>query len=201
MSAYNPPITHNSSLNTVFNNGDFNYQTGIISLTTTDARYLKLTGGSVLGTTVLNNATVQNNFTVNNPITLPITYTASNSNQLGYVISSSVGSGIITAGNQNQTSIVLPYSGTYMITGNITFAVNTGGNYQASISDTSLTINTGKCETYNWNASGILMYFAVNLSLPYVSTTSNKTIYFVSGNNATAFNGVTNVCLTALRIA
>ena len=201
MSVYNPPLTHNSSLNTVFNNGDFNYQGGTISLSTADARYLKVTGGNVLGTTVLNNATVQNNFTVNNPLTLPTSYIASNSNQLGYVISSSVGSGIITAGNQNQTSIVLPFAGTYMITANITFAVNTGGNYQASISDTSLTINTGKCETYNWNASGVLMFYAVNLSLPYVSTTANKTIYFVTGNSSTVFNGVTNVSLTAIRIA
>jgi hypothetical protein len=72
-----PPRTNNGVLNSVFNSSDF-------TVSANDARYLKLTGGTVSGALAVNNTTTTNGITslsgtnqFNTNITLPTTYSAS----------------------------------------------------------------------------------------------------------------------------
>ena len=71
-----PPRTNNGVLNTEFNSSDF-------TVSANDARYLKLTGGTVSGALAVNSTTTTNGITslsgtnqFNTNITLPTTYTA-----------------------------------------------------------------------------------------------------------------------------
>ena len=76
-SAQLPPKTNNGVLNTEFNSSDF-------AVSANDARYLKLTGGTISGALAVNNTTTTNGITslsgtnqFNTNITLPTTYSAS----------------------------------------------------------------------------------------------------------------------------
>ena len=200
MSSYNPPVSHNGTINNTFNNSDYNYASNSINQTTADSRYLKLTGGTVLNTLTANNLTVSNNLNLTNNLTLPSTYNAPTSSQLGYFVSSSLGTGNSATGFINQTSITLPSPGVYVLQANIVLAQVSAFYYQASISDVSATINNN-CYSGSINALGYTANFNVNLTLNYVNTSANKTIYLVTGNNNGGFNAVSNVYLSALRIA
>jgi hypothetical protein len=76
-SAQLPPKTNNGVLNTEFNSSDF-------AVSANDARYLKLTGGTVSGSLAVNSTTTTNGITslaginqFNTNISLPTTYSAS----------------------------------------------------------------------------------------------------------------------------
>ena len=200
MSAYSSPLMHNGTINNTFNNNDYNYASSSINQTTADSRYLKLTGGTVLNTLTANNLTVSNNLNLTNNLSLPSTYNAPTSSQLGYFVSSSVGTGNSATGVINQTSITLPSPGVYIITANINLGQVANFYYQASISDVSATINNN-CFSDSINALTYTAGFNINLTLNYVNTSANKTIYLVSGNNNGGFFSVNNVYLSALRIA
>ena len=64
MALYLPPTLHENQLNSVFNNVDFTYQTGSTSLSVTDGRYVKQTGGLILGSLNVSNGISCNSLTV-----------------------------------------------------------------------------------------------------------------------------------------
>ena len=199
MATYNPPLLHDGSLNSVFNNVDFNYQGGTISLSTADARYLKNTGGNVLGTTTLNNATVQNNLNIYNGITS--TYATPASGQLGFINTGTVLSSTTANALTNQASLTLPTTGIYFITANCTVGIASLASFQMSISDTSATLNTNSNFSGVNTSSTLASTLTQNLSLIYTNASANKTIYLVSSGSATFSTATSNQVLTAVRIA
>ena len=173
---------------------------------------LNVTGAVTCGSlTVTGNETDQSNLTVNgsitcgslstnNPVTLPTTYITPTSAQLGYTVSSFLATGNSSVGYQNQLSLTLPYPGVYILQGNMAVNQLNGFINELSISPTTGTINNNS-HFYGYNNQGYTAAFGINVSLIYVNTTSNKTMYLVSGNNNGGFSACYNVYFIATRIA
>ena len=116
-----PPKTNNGVLNSEFNSSDF-------AVSANDARYLRLTGGTVSGALAVNSTTTTNGITslsgtnqFNSNITLPTTYTASPNTALpsndqlgGFLIVSATGVAASTGVVAVITSLQIP-AGVWMV--------------------------------------------------------------------------------------
>ena len=116
-----PPKTNNGVLNSEFNSSDF-------AVSANDARYLRLTGGTVSGALAVNSTTTTNGITslsgtnqFNTNITLPTTYTASPNTALpgndqlgGFLIVSATGVAASTGVVAVITSLQIP-AGVWMV--------------------------------------------------------------------------------------
>ena len=145
MSASIKPITHNGLINSVLNIADFSAASGAsLTTATSDARYLKLTGGTVngaitmsstlteTGSVVIGDAstdtlTVGATTTHNAPTTFASTLTASaltfssgtnaqTVGQLGYNVVQQSSVNINVNGTYSYCSVAIPNGGIYIIT-------------------------------------------------------------------------------------
>jgi hypothetical protein len=191
MATYYPPTSHNGTINTTFNNSDFQTQSGgTLTQTKADARYLQLIGGVAKNLTAVNGIATQ--FT-----------TGYNDGQIGFIISNSTATtSSISSANTDTTiiSINLASKGVYVITGQCTFAsVPFGSTFSLSLS--SLAAFNLNCQAVNTNTSSATPYsYSVPITYIYTNTTGTQAINLI-GKSTTASISLQNISLNAVRIA
>jgi hypothetical protein len=204
MSVYQTPVIHtNNSVNSVVNCNDYEstQQTSNLTVSYCDNRYLKLTGGTVAGST-----SFTQNITVPN-ITLSSNTSSQTSSQLGYRLSSS---GTITPMtsttlySNNSLSLTV---GVWLITSShgIRNSANsitiTGIQYGLSTSSSSFNISNNISSLYSSEtiASGNYRYANSTFILPISSTTTvYGLVQLTFSSTGTVFD---NYALSACRIA
>ena len=178
MALYLPPTLHENQLNGVFNNVDFTYQTGSTSLSVTDARYLKIAGGNIIGnlnvsnaiscgTLTVNSEVVNGNSNIQGDITLGLT----SANTLTVNAAATCASGLTVTGNISSNSSSC--SGNSTVTGTQTITgLNTCGGLKIAATKL-LTFGDATTQSTSVVVSGILPTLAASNTFTNATNTFN----------------------------
>jgi len=199
MATYQPPIAHNSSLNTVFNTTDFSQSN--------TSPYLPITGGTMTGSlngisAAFTGSVSSNSFTTGTFLNLPATYSsAPSSNQLGATTSQALTTNPVTGFNTLGT-LTLSAPGSYLLLLNVYLTPSAIiNNYIVSIGDSTTSTHdftsAVQCATAN-GTTGSVLCVQVSKIVSNTSTKSYKAFgtFTLSGGTTT----ISNSSLTAIRL-
>ena len=198
MATYQPPTTHNSSLNTSFNPTDFSQ--------TNTSPYLLITGGTLTGSlngisAAFTGAISASSLTTNTFVNLPSSYSsAPSSNQLGTVTSQTLTTNPATGFNTLGT-LTLSSPGTYLLLLNLYLTPSAIiSNYIVSIgeSTTSAHDNTSavQCATANGTTGSVLCLQVTKI----VRNTTTKSYKAFGTFTFTGTATISNSTLSAIRL-
>ena len=198
MSVSQPPIVHNSSVNTIFNPTDFT--------TTNTSPYLPISGGTLTGSlngisANFTGALSASNLTTNTFVNLPSTYSsAPSSNQLGTVTSQALTTNPATGFNTLGT-LTLSSPGTYLLLLNVyltpsaiisTYIVSIGESTTSAHDNTSAV----QCATANGTTGSVLSIQVTKI----VSNTTTKSYKAFGTFTFTGTATISNSSLSAIRL-
>ena len=212
MSAYDAPTLHNNKVNSQFNVNDFTSNTNVVlTKSTGDTRYLKLTGGTMSGDLVVNGTSYNTgNISVTKNISLNTTtlYTPS-SGQLGYTITGTN----ITNGTTISNNVCTPVSslslpvGTWMLFATCTCSGSVAaGTLNSRITSISNSSSSHSVSGYNLLSVSVSTFTSLSTIVqPIIVNNSSTTTYYlnemINYSTTTMASNSPNTLFKAVRIA